>query len=230
VTEAEPTEATRPPAPLSDLFATAVHRFGRAWADLVVSTVIALAAGSVPLLVAASLGAGATPRFIIGAMSYGVAYFGLLAHVVLHGLPAPPPRSRWVAAFLTAVPVGLLAAVVVLQLLWFAVVALPLLLFAVPSVAAGDQAPLRAVPRGAMLAIRTFNRTWGVWLITVLFSGPVVVAMFLIVSAFAGTVTASLIALAMAAPIVWPFSALFIRALYGDLTGRLVVAPQDRTR
>jgi hypothetical protein len=30
-------------------------------------------------------------------------------------------------------------------------------------------------------------------------------------------------------PIVWPFSALFVRALYGDLTGRAVVAPQDRT-
>ena len=35
--------------------------------------------------------------------------------------------------------------------------------------------------------------------------------------------------LALAAPIVWPFSALFTRALYGDLTGRSVVAPQDRT-
>jgi len=36
-------------------------------------------------------------------------------------------------------------------------------------------------------------------------------------------------ALALAAPVAWPFSALFIRALYGDLTGRTVVAPQDRT-
>jgi hypothetical protein len=229
VTGAEPLER-RPPAPLSDLFATAVHRFGRAWADLVVSTVVALALGSVPVVVAEWAGAGTTGVFVTGAVSYGVAYFALLAQVVLRGLPSPPPRERRVAAFLIAIPVGVLAGVIVLQLLWFAVVPLPLLLFAVPSVAAGDQPLLRAIPRGTMLALRTFNRTWGVWVITVLFSGPVVISMFLIVSSFAGAVGASLVALALAAPIVWPFSALFIRALYGDLTGRLVVAPQDRTR
>jgi hypothetical protein len=229
VSEVEPVER-RPAAPISDLFATAVHRFGRAWADLVVSTVAALALGSVPVAIAAWSDAGTTGLFVTGALSYGVAYYALLAHVVLRGLPSPPERGRLLAAFLTAVPVGVLAGVIVLQLLWFAIVALPLLLFAVPSVAAGDQAPLRAIPRGALLAVRSFNRTWGVWMITVLFSGPVVVSMFLIVSAFAGTVSSSLAALALAAPIVWPFSALFIRALYGDLTGRLVVAPQDRTR
>jgi hypothetical protein len=229
VTDA-PTIEQRAPAPMSDLFATAVHRFGKAWADLVVSAVVALAIGTVPVLIVSWSGGSNTALFVTGALSYGVAYFGLLAHVVLHGLPAPPPRKRMVAALLTAVPVGLLAGVIVLQLLWFAVVALPLVLFAVPAVAAGDQTPLRALYRGAGLAIRNFNRAWGVWVITVLFSGPVVVAMFLVVSAFAGTVVSSLVSLALAAPIVWPFSALFIRALYGDLTGRLVVAPQDRTR
>jgi hypothetical protein len=229
VSDAEPLER-RPPAPISDLFATAVHRFGWAWADLVVSTAVALAFGTVPVLVAAWSGAETPVLFITGAVSYGVAYFALLAQVVLRGLPSSPHRGQRVGAFLTAVPVGVLAGAIVLQLLWFSIVALPLLLFAVPSVAAGDQAPLRAIPRGAMLAIRTFNRTWGVWVITVLFSGPVVVSMFLIVSSFAGPVGSSMAALALAAPIVWPFSALFIRALYGDLTGRLVVAPQDRTR
>jgi hypothetical protein len=54
--------------------------------------------------------------------------------------------------------------------------------------------------------------------------------MFLMVQSFSGAITATLLAFALAAPIAWPFSALFIRALYGDLTGRLVVAPQDRTR
>jgi hypothetical protein len=57
----------------------------------------------------------------------------------------------------------------------------------------------------------------------------VVLAMFLIVSAFAGNTTSILVGLALAIPIIWPFSALFLRALYGDLTGRVVVAPQDRT-
>jgi hypothetical protein len=49
------------------------------------------------------------------------------------------------------------------------------------------------------------------------------------VSAFAGNTTSILVGLALAIPIIWPFSALFLRALYGDLTGRVVVAPQDRT-
>ena len=67
------------------------------------------------------------------------------------------------------------------------------------------------------------------WLITILFAAPIVVAMALIVYAFTSGGVAFLTGLALAAPIVWPFSALFTRALYGDLTGRSVVAPQDRT-
>jgi hypothetical protein len=70
---------------------------------------------------------------------------------------------------------------------------------------------------------------WAVWLIIIAFSGPVVIAWFLFAQSFSGSVTGVLLALALAAPIAWPFSALFVRALYGDLTGRVVVAPQDRT-
>jgi hypothetical protein len=42
-------------------------------------------------------------------------------------------------------------------------------------------------------------------------------------------VTQFFITLIVATPVIWPFSALFVRALYGDLTGRLVVAPEDRS-
>ena len=38
MSDADPLE--REPAPMSDLFATAVHRFGNAWADLVVATAV----------------------------------------------------------------------------------------------------------------------------------------------------------------------------------------------
>jgi hypothetical protein len=89
--------------------------------------------------------------------------------------------------------------------------------------------PAGAITHSVALAVRNFTRTWLVWLIMVLFSAPVVLAMLLIVSAFADNTTSTVIGLALAAPIVWPFSALFLRALYGDLTGRAVVAPQDRT-
>jgi hypothetical protein len=96
-------------------------------------------------------------------------------------------------------------------------------------VAAGDVGPLAAIPRAVVLALRNFARTYAVWLITLVFSLPVLISMFLVVSAFAGGGTAVLLALVLSVPIVWPFSALFIRALYGDLTGRVVVAPQDRS-
>ena len=65
-----------------------------------------------------------------------------------------------------------------------------------------------------------FGGVWGVWLVTIAFCGPVAISMFLVVQSFGGSITGTLLALALAAPIAWPFSALFIRALYGDLTGR----------
>jgi len=68
-----------------------------------------------------------------------------------------------------------------------------------------------------------------VWLITLVFSIPVMVSVFLIAFSFAAAGTATVVSLALAAPIVWPVSALFVRALYGDLTGRIVVAPEDRS-
>ena len=70
------------------------------------------------------------------------------------------------------------------------------------------------------LAAANYRRVWAMWMITVLFCGPVAISMFLVVQAFSGSITGTLLALALTAPIVWPFSALFVRALYGDLTGR----------
>ena len=111
----------------------------------------------------------------------------------------------------------------------YAVVVIPLLLFAVPAIAAGDVGPAGAICAPPALRCATSPAPGRVWLITVFFSAPVVLAMLLIVSAFADNTTSALAGLALAVPIVWPFSALFLRALYGDLTGRVVVAPQDRT-
>jgi hypothetical protein len=153
----------------------------------------------------------------------------VLGWVVLRGLPGPAPGRRVVWTYMTAGLMGILAGVLVRGLGTFAVVPLPMLLFAVPAIAAGDVEPGGALTRSVSLAVRNFARTWLVWIITVLFSAPVVLAMFLIVDAFTGAGTALLAGLALAVPIVWPFSALFVRALYGDLTGRAVVAPQDRT-
>ena len=74
-----------------DLFATAVHRFGSAWADLVVATAVALGLATVPVLMAWRR--GRPNGHVRGrAVRYGVAYFLLLGHVMLRGLPAPAHR------------------------------------------------------------------------------------------------------------------------------------------
>lgn len=215
--------------PVSDLFATAVHRFGAVWADLMVAAVASLVLASVPVLAVHATGGTVAQTVLVAFFAYAIGYFCLLGWVMLRGLPEPAPGRRVVWTYMTAVLVGILCGALVVVFVTYAVVVIPLLLFAVPAMAAGDVTPAGAIVRSAGLAARNFARTWLVWLITVLFSAPVVLAMLLIVSAFADNTTSTVVGLGLAAPIIWPFSALFLRALYGDLTGRAVVAPQDRT-
>jgi hypothetical protein len=215
--------------PLSDLFATALHRFGSAWADLVLASLAFLAVASVPVLVVHHGSARVSTTVAVGAFSYAIGYFSLLAHVVLRGLPARPDGRRRAGAYAVAVVSGALAAVAIILLAYLAVVVLPLVLLAVPAAAAGDAAPYAAIPRGALLALRNFSRTWGVWLVSLLFSAPVWVCFALLALPLLSGASQFFVTLLLAAPIIWPFTALFLRALYGDLTGRLVVAPEDRT-
>jgi len=182
----------------------------------------------VPVLVVGSRSTD-TATFVASVFSYGVAYFLLLAHVMLRGLPEPAPRARVAATYLTAAIVGPVASLVVLVFQPYSVAPMPLLLLIVPAVAAGDSGAGAAFLTGPRLALRNFARTWAMWAITILFCGPIVISTFLMLTAVAGSVVATLLALALSAPVAWPVSALFIRALYGDLTGRAVVAPQDRT-
>lgn len=224
-------EPGRQPAPLLDLFATAVHRFGSAWADLVAASLVVLVLTSIPIMIADASGASTAGTFAVALMSYTIAFFLLLGFVVLRGLPTPPDRARWLATAGSGLLTGVVAGVLVVVLFPFlGLVALPLLLPAVPSVAAGDSGPLAAIPRGAMLAVRNFSRVWGVWLLAIVFSLPIWISVALVTLSFSSGTTQTFITLAVAAPVIWPFSALFVRALYGDLTGRLVVAPQDRSR
>lgn len=214
----------RRPAPIRDLFATAVHRYGTAWADLAVATAVAVALSTGLLLAVSRDGV----NLFVAGLVYGVAYFMFLGFVLLRGLPAPAGPGRVAGTYLAAVLTGLAAGAVAVSIAPLSIALLPRFFFIVPAVAAGD-AGLAAAWRGPMLAVQSFSRTWAVWLITLVFSLPVIVSVFLVVFAFAGVGTATLIALALSAPIVWPVAALFVRAIYGDLTGRAVVAPQDRS-
>jgi hypothetical protein len=221
--------AGREPAPMSDLFATAVHRFGNAWADLVIATGVALGLATVPVVI---VGSAASNRatYATALLCYGIAYFALLGFVVLRGLPDRAPRGRVAATYGAAVLVGPVAAFAVLSLWFYSLVLLPVLLLIVPVVAAGDGRLPGALWTGLRLSVANYRRVWTMWMVTVLFCAPIGISMFLMVQSVSGAITGTLLAFGLTAPIAWPFSALFIRALYGDLTGRLVVAPQDRTR
>jgi hypothetical protein len=220
----------RAPAPILDLFATAVHRFGSAWADLVAATVALMALAALPTVIVHKTGGSLRATITTAEVAGAIAYFMLLAVVVLRGLPTSPPRSRILGSAVAAVITGLLAFALIRLLGPLAILPMPLLLLAVPAVAAGDRGVLRAFPAGAWLAVRHFSRTWGVWLLAILFSTPIWVSIALVVLNFSVGATQFVLTFTLAAPIIWPFSALFIRALYGDLTGRLVVAPEDRSR
>ena len=220
----------RAPAPILDLFATAVHRFGSAWADLVLATLGVMALAAAPTVVVHRTGGGLHATITTAEVAGAIAYFTLLAIVVLRGLPASPPPSRIARSVVAAVITGLLAFALIRLLGPLAVLPMPLLLLAVPAVAAGDRGVLGAFPAGALLAARHFSRTWAVWLLAILFSTPIWISVALVVLNFSVGGTQFVLTFMLAAPIIWPFSALFIRALYGDLTGRLVVAPQDRSR
>ena len=133
---------------------------------------------------------------------------GYLAAVLL----ILPLTDRWRARYV----IGGCSAVAALSFLLFPFlgrIALPLMLLAVPSVAAGDSGPLRAIPRGAMLALRNFSRVWGVWLLAIVFSLPIWISVALVTLSFSSGKTQTFITLAIAEPVIWPFCALFVRAL-----------------
>jgi hypothetical protein len=225
-------DAGRQPSPISDLFATAVHRFGRAWADLVLVTLGLLAVASVPVVAADRGGTDGADVVVLGIVCYSLAYFALLAYVVLRGLPGRAPVTQVVSAYATAIAAGLIAAGLLILLGPFAVLPLPLILLAVPAAAAGDRNPLGALLHGALLAVRTFTRTWLVWLLALAFSLPIWIGVALVVFPLVGGGLQFLVTLFLSSPVIWPCSALFVRALYGDLTGRLVIrdAPGEGDR
>ena len=94
---------------MSDLFATAVHRFGKVWADLMVAAVAALAIASLPVVAVRATGGSAAPRRSWSRSSpTRSAYFCLLGYVMLRGLPERAPRRRVVWTYMTAVLIGIL--------------------------------------------------------------------------------------------------------------------------
>ena len=177
-------------------------------------------------------GGGLRATITTAEVAGAIAYFLLLAVVVLRGLPTSPSTGQDRAARRSRrCSPGCSPFALVRLLRPLAIVPMPLLLLAVPGRGGRRPGAAGRVPgRRRSWPSATSSRTWGVWLLAILFSTPIWISVALVVLNFSVGTTQFVLTFALAAPIIWPFSALFVRALYGDLTGRLVVAPQDRSR
>ena len=88
-------EQGRAQAPLLDLFATAVHRFGSAWADLVAASLVMLVLGTLPIALADASGASTAGTFAVALVSYTAAFYLLLGFVVLRGRRGQAVPGGW---------------------------------------------------------------------------------------------------------------------------------------
>ena len=140
--------ASSEPARLSDLFASAVHRFGAVWPDLLVVSVIGTVLAGLPAVILHANGRPATTVYVVTALAYGVAYFAFVGFVVLRGLPVAAPRAQVLGTYVTATVIGLVTGLLLLFLQPFVVIVIPFFLLAVPAVAAGDRSPAGGLRRG----------------------------------------------------------------------------------
>src|SRR5919197_853067 len=93
------------PAPVRDLFATAVHRSGSAWADLAVATAVAVALATAAVVALSRDGVD----LLTVSLTYGMAYFAFLGFVLLRGLPVAASRARVVRTYVAAAGTGIVA-------------------------------------------------------------------------------------------------------------------------
>ena len=70
-------DARKTQTPMSDLFASAVHRFGTVWADLVVGSGAALVLATVPVALVWATGGTRPETILVAFFAYAIAYFCL---------------------------------------------------------------------------------------------------------------------------------------------------------
>jgi hypothetical protein len=212
-------------ASISDLLATAFSRYG---GGFVTYGLAAVALGAIPGA-AVAIARAQHARFAVFAAV--LALSASLAYMLLTGLIAADAgrrvRRRAIAIVVTApfaaVPVGaVVAALGFASLLVLPFVAAPCALAAV-SAGAGDAMGAGALWKGCSLAFGSFRRSAGLSATIAALGVLLWLGLFVALSPLAEGIRAG------TAMVVWgaifgPLSALVFRALYGALTGRLVVA------
>lgn len=216
----------RPLHPIGAYFEAAFRRFGINFLGYLVYTV---ACGLLPIGAAIAvprMGLSGELQGILLSASYvlGLEFLVALTTVLVAG----GTRDRLPGIVLACVATAIPATFLLWQLLFVAVVFLPLFIFPPIIAASGDGSGLRAVWMGVTCTFRWFRRTYACVF------GLIIVAVGLwfgftgLLFAVPGTLGEQL-RLALSTLFMWPIAALVFRNLYGDMTGRLVInaAPKE---
>jgi hypothetical protein len=206
----------REPTPVGALFEGAFRRYGAA---ILGYTLWSAGVGLIPLVTALLLRDWHDVLFaVVAAQSF--AHFLLCA--ILTALVAGTLRERIAPAAVVALVAAAITGAVFFVGGPFAIAIYPLLVFGPIGAAAGDVSALRAIPDGAVLALRDWGRAFGVLLGLGVVTMVLWFAFFLTLMPIGGAAH-QVATLALTTVMFSPIAALVERNLYGDLTGRKVL-------
>lgn len=219
----------RPLQPVGAYFETAFRRFGINFSGYLLMTAVCGLPTVAAIIAFRSTALSGEAMGVILSMAYALGFVVVAALATL--LVAGGTRERLPSILVTCAVTGVLAGLVVWQVVFLAIVLLPFLLFPPIIAASGDAGGLRAVAAGAAASVRWFRRAYACVF------GLVIVAVALWVGftglffAVPGSLRGDLI-IGFTSLFMWPVAALVFRNLYGDMTGRLVVreAPGENQR
>jgi hypothetical protein len=206
----------REPTPVGALFEGAFRRYG---ANVLGYTLWSAGVGLIPLVTITVLRDWHDVLFAVVA-AQSLAHFLLCA--ILTALVTGTLRTRIASAAVTATVCAAVTTAVFVVGGPLAIILYPLLVFGPIAAAVGDASALRAIPAGAMLALRDWARAFAVLL------GLGVIAIFLwfafllTLLPIAGAVQ-QVLTLALTTLMFSPMAALVERNFYGDVTGRNVL-------
>ena len=215
--------------PVGAYFEAAFRRFGINFGGYLLYTAVCGLPTIVAALIVTHTSIDAQVAGILLALSYTLGLVFLTALTTT--LVAGGTRDRLGSIVLATAVTGVIAGLVVWQILFLAIVLLPFALFPPIIAASGDASGLAAVWGGVRATFRWFRRAYACVLGLVLVAVGLWLGFTGLFFAVPGTLGEQL-RLALTTLLMWPISALVFRNLYGDMTGRLVIqdAPGENER
>lgn len=215
--------------PVGAYFEAAFRRFGINFGGYLLYTAVCGLPTIIAAFVVTHTALGGEAQGLLLALSYALGFVFLAALTTT--LVAGGTRERLASILIATVATGVLAGLLVWQLLFLAIVFLPFALFPPIIAASGDASGVGALWAGAAASLRWFRRAYACVFGLILVAVGLWIGFTGLFFAIPGTLGEQL-RLALTTLVMWPISALVFRNLYGDMTGRLVIrdAPGENER